>query len=410
MRKLLSINNYYYRRGGAEVVFLEQNRLFQQAGWEVIPFAMRHKDNMPSDWEEYFIKEIEFGGQYSLLEKLVRVPKVIYSMESRKKIDSLLYKTKPDICHAHNIYHHISPSILSVVKRHSVPLIITLHDLKLACPAYKMLSNGEVCEKCKNGQLHKVITNRCLKDSLALSVVVYLEAITNKLLRSYINNVDKFVVPSQFYLNKLVEWGWDESKFAYIPNFVDTSELVPNSQNEAGNYFVYYGRLSEEKGLQTLIRAAANAKAELKIIGTGPDEQMLKNLVAELGSATEFLGYLTGESLFSWIRKSRAVVLPSEWYENAPMSVLESYALGKPVIGANIGGIPEIIREGETGAIYNAGSVDDLQRVLEEYINMNQNAIAEMGRVARTWVENNFTIEMYRDRMLKLYSQYCTVA
>ena len=171
MATLLAINNYYYYRGGAETLFLEHNRIFQDLGWQVVPFAMRHAQNLATPWSEFFVDEVEFGNDYSLREKLVRVPKVIYSFEAREKLARLLKAVEPDVCHAHNIYHHISPSILGLLKRRGIPTVLTLHDLKIACPAYSMLTHDGICERCRGGRLYNVLAHRCIKGSRALSAI-----------------------------------------------------------------------------------------------------------------------------------------------------------------------------------------------------------------------------------------------
>lgn len=402
MATLLSINNYYYRRGGAEVVFLAQNELFESMGWKVVPFAMHHKHNIPSPWSRYFVDEIEFGEQYSLLEKLRKIPKTIYSTESQRKLESLIAAEKPDICHIHNIYHHISPSILPVLKRQRIPVVLTLHDLKIACPAYKMLNRSGVCERCKQGRLYNVVTNRCVKDSIALSTVVLLEGVLHRLLKTYEKNVDRFVVPSEFYLEKFVEWGWNRERFVHIPNFVDVVEH--QAGDSVGSQFVYFGRLAPEKGVATFIRAAALAGVSALIVGTGPEHEALIGLAKSLGADVKFLGYRSGEQLREVIRAARATVLPSEWYENAPISVLESYALGVPVIGARIGGIPELIREGETGFTFLSGSADELAVVLRKTQEMSCAELAAMGRNARALAESEFTSERYSERLVNLYA------
>lgn len=181
MTVLLSINNYYYRRGGADAVFLEENRLFEEIGWNVIPFAMQYPKNYTTVWNKYFINEIEYGSEYSIWNKIKYVPKVIYSLEARRNLNRLLNHIEPHICHAHNIYHHISPSILSLLKKREIPTLLTLHDLKLACPAYTMLTHDGICERCKNGRLYNVIRHKCVKRSLALSTVIFFESTINRL-------------------------------------------------------------------------------------------------------------------------------------------------------------------------------------------------------------------------------------
>lgn len=367
------------------------------------PFSMRHLKNIESPWSKYFVDEIEYGSAYSAWEKIIRVPKVIYSFEAQNNISALLDVFPADICHAHNIYHHISPSILKIVKQRGIPVVMTLHDLKLACPAYNMLASDGVCERCKGGHIHNVLVRRCIKGSVTLSAIVMAESLLHNAIQTFEKYVDRFVVPSRFYINKLIEWGWDEARFTYIPNTVNTDEF--RAEYKPGRSFVYFGRLSREKGVATLIKAAALASVPVKIIGTGHEEASLRELARELGSDVSFLGYLSGDALHDAIRSSRTVILPSEWYENAPLSILEAYALGKPVIGADIGGIPELIRSGETGSVFKSGSVEDLSTMLTNYDLMADAQISDMGRNGRLWMNTDFRAEQYLSKTLKLYGE-----
>ncbi len=403
MTTLLSVNNYYYYRGGAETVFLEHNQMFERQGWQVVPFSMQHARNLPSPWSEHFVDEIEFGESYSLRQKLARVPRVIYSGQARQRLRRLLDETQPDLCHAHNIYHHISPSILGLLKQRGVPVVLTLHDLKIACPAYQMLASDGICERCRHGRLYNVVRHRCIKDSSALSAIVMVEAIVHRMLGSYRDCVDRFVVPSRFYASKLAEWGFPAEKFRHVPNFVDAPRYEPDFT--PGERLLYFGRLAPEKGLHTLVRATAAVHGKLSIAGIGPEFESLRRLVAETGADVEFLGYLSGAKLHEAVRSARAVVLPSEWYENAPMSVLEAYALGKPVIGARIGGIPELIHNDVTGFQFESDDEVSLAAILERVAVSSDARLAEMGRAGRAWVEAEFTAEVYLERMLAVYGE-----
>ncbi len=401
MPTLLSINNYHYYRGGAETVFLEHNRMFRELHWEVVPFAMSHPKNLPTPWSKFFVDELEFGHQYSLPDKLRRLPKVIYSFEARAKLSKLLGLTRPDVAHGHNIYHHISPSILGLLRRRSIPTVLTLHDLKIACPAYSMLASDGICERCRSGRLYNVVAHRCIKDSLALSLVVMLEAALHKLLGSYRHCVDRFVVPSRFYIEKFAAWGFPSAQFVHVPNFIEPARYRP--EYSPGRHFLYFGRLSREKGVRTLIEAAARCGAPLALVGTGPQADELRVLARQLQARVEFLGYLTGDALHDAIRSARAVVLPSEWYENAPMSVLEGYALGKPLLGARIGGIPELLQEGLTGRSFESSNVDSLAGALQDFMARPAAELQELGRNGRQWVENEFSAARYADSIRAVY-------
>lgn len=400
--RLLSLNSYHYKRGGSDAVYFEHDALFRSIGWETAFFSMHHPENEPSEWSRYFVDELEFGSQYSLAAKLKMAGKVIYSWEAVDKLKELLDHWEPDVAHAHCIYHHLSPSVLALLRARGIPTVMTAHDLKLACPAYKMLNRHGICEKCKGGNLLNVVVNRCVHDSLPVSTLVMIESIIHKSLGMYRKNLNRVVVPSRFFATKLKEWGWPEEQLVYIPNYVHAENYEP--AYDPGDYMLYFGRLAPEKGLKTLISAAARSKIALKIAGTGPQQSELIEFAANTGGDIEFLGFQTKANLWPVIRHARAVVLPSEWYENAPMSVLEANALGKVVIGSNIGGIPELIEHGHTGYLFESGNIDALVEHLSMVESMSNTQIVAMGKSARQHVANTYTIDRYSRAMQALYA------
>lgn len=404
-RRLLAINNYFYRRGGAESVFLDHIDLFTAAGWDVVPFAMQHPANLPSPWSGHFVSEIEYGGAGGPLTKARQAAKVVFSLEARRKIRDLIGLARPSVAHAHNVYHHISPSIFSALKAEGVPLVMTAHDLKIACPAYKMLSRGSVCERCQGGRIHNVLLHRCVKDSVAVSGLVLMETLVHRGLGLYRDTLDRLIAPSRFYREKLIAWGWDANRIAHIPNCIDTSAYVPATGE--GDYFVYAGRLSSEKGLATLLRATALARQKLILAGSGPEEERLRRLADNFGADVGFAGHLDKPALQRLIGDALALVLPSEWYENAPISLLEAYALGRPVIGARIGGIPELIAEGETGLLVESGNAAALAEAMAALAALSPTARAGMGASGRDWVAREFSPDRYRERTLTLYEAIC---
>jgi len=403
MPNLLNVNSYHYRRGGSDVVYFEHAALMASAGWDNACFSMHHPKNEASPWEPYFIDELEFGQAYSALDKIKMATKVIYSFEAQRKLSALLKVFKADVAHLHCIYHHQSPSILYTLRDHGIPAVMTAHDLKIACPAYKMLNRTGICERCKDGRVFNVIRHKCIRESTAASVIVAAESALHRSLKTYQRLLTKVVAPSRFYMVKLQEWGIPAEKIVYIPNYVDASLFTP--RYEPGDYFLYFGRLAPEKGVGTLIKAAHAAKVPLKIAGTGPMEQELRALTSSLGSKADFVGFKSGTALHDLIRNARAVVLPSEWYENAPMSVLESFALGKPVIGANIGGIPEMITPGETGWTYESGNQHDLAELLRTVYPMSDATLTKMGRQAQHIASTKFTHQRYLQDISLLYEK-----
>jgi glycosyltransferase involved in cell wall biosynthesis len=399
---LLSINNYYYPRGGAEVVFFRHNDALQNAGWDVVPFAMNHSKNVGGAERSDFVSELEYGrGTESALAKIRKGAKAVYSFEAREKLDSLIDRSLPDLCHAHNVYHHLSPSILGLIGRRGIPLVMTLHDLKIACPAYSMLTHDGICERCRDGRLYQVVTNRCMKGSLMLSALVMIESYVHRFLDSYMRNVDCFLVPSRFYQRKLVEWGFPASRFEYVPNFVATESIEPNYV--PGKRFVFFGRLTQEKGVATLIRAAAAAGVGVDIIGTGPQERELHALAQ--GQDVRFLGFLTGAKLDAAVGAARAVVAPSEWYENAPLAVLEGAALGKPLIVSDAGGLPELVIDGESGWSFESRSVEGLAERLRSVAHLPDSDVMAVGIAARRRMQDEFSPARYLERIRVVYQR-----
>ncbi len=403
MPHLLSINSYHYRRGGADAVYLDHAALMESLGWRNTFFSMHFPENLPCDTSEYFVDEIQFGHRYTAWEKMVKATKVIYSFEAQRKLRRLIADRKPDIAHLHNVYHHLSPSILSVLGELGIPAVMTAHDLKIACPNNKMLNGHGICERCKGGRYYQAVVNRCVLDSVAASAIVAMESSVHHWLRSYRKYLDRIVVPSRFFIDKFVEWGWSRDKFVHVPNFLDAARFEPSY--EPGSRLVYFGRLAREKGLFTLIRAAARAKVPVVLVGTGPIEEELRQLATRLEAPVEFTGHRSGALLYSLVRSARATVLPSEWYENAPISVLESLAMGKPVIGARIGGIPEMVCDGETGWLFESGNVDALETAMRTALDCPASTIGSLGRQGRRLVETEFSRARYTASMLEIYAR-----
>jgi glycosyltransferase involved in cell wall biosynthesis len=403
MPHLLNVNNYHYRRGGAEAVYLGHGAMFADAGWSIDWFSMKHPLNPHGTDERFFAELIDLEYMQGGMQRLKAAANIIYNPDARARIGALIDERRPDVAHLHNIYHHLSPSILLELKRRGVPVVLTAHDLKMLCPSYKMISRSEVCERCKGGRLWNLAARKCLKNSHALSSLIALESSIHRLLGLYARFVDRIVVPSLFYRTKFLEWGWDSEQVVYIPNFLPLA-VSPRRVPEFGPV-LYFGRLSEEKGVSTLIHAAARSGVAVVIAGTGPEEEIFRSLATELSAPVTFVGHRLGAELVALVQSARAVVLPSEWYENAPMSVLEAYAAGRPVLGAAIGGIPELIREGVTGWTFSSGDVDALAAALSRIAEADVHELNAMGRAGAALAAADFSQHRYLERMQNLYCQ-----
>ena len=377
--------------------------MMQALGFDCGWFAMQHPKNEPTPWAEHFIGELKFGQPYSPAQKLVMATKVVWSWEARRRLARLLDRFPADIAHLHCIYHHHSPAILPLLAERGVPAVMTAHDLKIACPNYKMRTHDGPCERCRDGGVWNVVRHRCVQGSLAASAVVAVESGLHRALGTWRRHLAAIVCPSRFFVDKFVEWGWPRERFVHVPNWVDAQGFAP--AYAPGGYALYFGRLILDKGLATLVRAAHAAGLPLKLAGTGPDEVALRALVASLGAEVEFIGYRSGAALHDAVRGARCVVLASELFENAPMMVLEAMALGQPVVGARIGGIPEVIDDGETGWLFDSGDVDALAKRLAVVKALPDARLAAMGRAARALVEARFSRARYLQAMLALYAR-----
>jgi glycosyltransferase involved in cell wall biosynthesis len=393
--KILFANKFFFRNGGSEVVMFDEMELMRRRGVGVIEFSMTDERNIPSDYESYFVSQKSYR-QVSRADKVRSAISLVHSREAVAKIGKLIEDEKPDVLHCHNIYHQLTPSIITAASRAGVPVVLTLHDYKPVCPVYTQLSNGKVCTSCADGHFESVLTQRCADGSLARSALLWAEARYHALAGSY-HRVDKFICPSKFMREAMVRrFGAD--KVVHLPNGIDASRIEISRQDEG--YVLYLGRLSSEKGVETLLRthAASRARWRLMIAGTGP---LLADLQRKYPSA-EFTGHLGGIELEAAIKGAALIVVPSEWHENSPISILEAMAHGKPIVASRIGGIPELVREGKTGLLFDPGNVDQLSGKITMLLG-NRGLREAFGRNAREIVEDEYSLKAHGSALISLY-------
>ncbi|RDU24786.1 glycosyltransferase family 4 protein [Anaerosacchariphilus polymeriproducens] len=402
--KVLNINKFFYIKGGAETYYFELNHMLEKHGHQVMHFSMKHENNVSSAYNEYFINNIDYYKQTRFFQKVKNAGKIVYSIEAAKKLEQLIKKEKPDIAHLQNFHHQLSGSILRVLKKYGIPVVYTAHDLKLICGNYKMLAHNEICEACKGGKHIQCYKRKCVKDSRAGSLVNTIEMYLADWMKMN-ECIDKIITPSRFYLDKMVEFGIAKEKVEYIPNFINASKFEPKFM--PGEYFVYFGRLAEEKGLYTLLEAMEKVeKTMLYIIGTGPIEENVTKMLQNKGlnSKVKMLGYKSGKELTSILENSISNILPSEWYENGPYSVLEMMCMGKPTIAANIGGLPDMVVNEKTGLLFEFKNADDLAYKIQRLSDDKEEAI-RMGKNARALVEKVHSEEAYYTKLIQVYEQ-----
>lgn len=401
--KILLVNKFFFLKGGSETSFFNTANLLEKRGHKVMFFSMKHPLNLPSVYEKYFVSNIdyEFNG---LENRLNAASRLLYSFEAKEKIERLIKEQKPDIAHLHNIHHQISPSVLTSLRKFKIPIVLTLHDYKMVCPSYSMMYNGKTCMACGGGKYYRCFLKRCNKGSRIKSLLSAMEMyLHHKVLHIY-KLADIFISPSMFLKHKLEEMGFT-GKVVHLPNFIKLGENAP-AYNLDEKSIVYFGRLSREKGLFDLIDAVKDIKGiTLRIIGEGSLEGEIKNKISVEGiNNVILLGYKKGEDLKNEIIKSMFVILPSTCFENNPMSIIEAFSLGKPVIGSRIGGIPELVKDGRTGLSFEAGNPLDLRIKIEDLIN-NPGKAVEMGKNACLFVDKEFSAEKHYQGLMEIYSR-----
>lgn len=365
--KICLINKFHTVKGGSETYYFGLGELLQKQGHKVIYFSMKDEKNRPCDQQKYFVENVDFNAKMGKLQTVKTALKMLYSFEAKKKFEQLLRDEKPDIVHLNIFQSQLTGSIVDAAKKHNIPIVYTAHDLKSVCPNYQMLNHGRICEKCLNGKYANCFKTGCMKDSKAKSLLATMEAEVYKFKKIY-QKMDLVITPSNFYKKKLEEAQIVKCPVIHMTNFLpEETRYQCGAVN--GDYFLYFGRLSREKGIMTLVRAYAKAKINkpLCIVGTGSLKEQIEQLIAEKGlqKRVKLLGFKTGQELKDIVEGALCVCLPSEWYENGPYSIMEAQAAGRPVIVSSNGGLPELVVDGVTGYITKPKDVDSLAEKLE---------------------------------------------
>ncbi len=400
---VLQCNKFYFLRGGTEAYLFLLTRLLEERGHRVVPFAMQHPENVRSPFAPYFVSGVEPAETLAAARPgrmLALAARTLYSREARRRIAALLDHARPDVAHVHNIYHQLSPSILLELRRRGIRTVMTLHDYKLVCGNYQMLTRDGPCERCLGGWHYQATLQRCVKDSLAASLLASIEMYTHGALRFYTATVEEFICPSRFLLGRMKAGGIPADRLVHLPNFIDPTAYEP--RRTWGEYVVYYGRLSAEKGTHVLLEAMRRLpRLQLVIAGSGPEEARLRHTAADLPNV-RFAGFLERPALTALVREALCTVLPSLWYENCPLSVLEAFALARPVVASAIGGLPELVEDGITGRLVPPG---DAMRLAEALAWMtDQHAAAkDMGQEGRRRAEGIYGPAAHYARIMELY-------
>lgn len=361
--RVLIVNKFYYPRGGDCVCTLNLERLLKLNGHEVAVYAMHYPENLPSRYDRYFATNVDFAGGVG--NKLRALRRMLGYGDVRKSFSRMLDDFKPDVVHLNNIHSYLSPVLAELAHARGCRVVWTLHDYKLLCPSYSCLCRGQVCEACFHDK-SQVVKRRCMRNSMAASVIAYIEALVwnRKRLERV---VDAFICPSRFMADKMIDGGFGNNRIKVICNFVDTDKLSEFQKNRNCNredYYCYVGRLSSEKGIATLLDVASQKTFKLKVAGDGPIGEALRLQYSQYANI-EFLGHCDASRVGELLSHARFSVLPSEWYENNPLGIIESLCGGTPVVGSKIGGITELIDE-TTGILFSSGNREDLSVAIQQ--------------------------------------------
>lgn len=357
-KKILLVNKFLYPNGGSETYIFELGRQFQKMGHEVQYFGMEHKGRIAGNRVESYTSDMNFHDKG--IKKILYPFKIIYSIEARKKIRRVLDDFEPDVVHLNNFNFQITPSIIYEIKRwekktgNRIVLIYTAHDYQWVCPNHmmKIPAKNELCFQCQGKKFSRCIKNKCIHNSRVKSILGTLEAELYYFLKTY-NKIDCILCPSYFMKEKLSVNPLLAGKLVVLYNFIDK---VKDVNNEMKDYVLYFGRYSEEKGVDTLLKVC-DSLPDIPFVfaGDGP----LKEKIS-LHDNVKDVGFLRGEKLKTVISNSKFVVFPSQWYENCPFSVMEAQHYGVPVIASRIGGVPELVQDGKTGVLFEAGNENEL--------------------------------------------------
>ncbi len=380
--RILIVHNYYTQPGGEDVVFEAERALLERYGHEVITF-------------------VEDNARLNVINPLKAAVDTIWSKEAQRNIRKLIEQSRPDVVHFHNTFLRISPAAYYVVKEMGLPVVQTLHNYRLICPGALLMRDGHLCEDC----LDKVIpwpgiVYSCWRNSRMGTAVVTAMLTVHRLLKTWTKQVDVYIALTEFARCKFIEGGLPAEKISVKPNFIYPD---PGNGEHGGNFALFVGRFSAEKGVKTLLTAWRLLKGvPLKVVGDGPLMAEVRGCVEREGLTVEVLGRRSHEEVFALMRSASFLLFPSEWYETFGMTIAEAFACGLPVVASQLGAMAEIVEDGRTGLLFEPGNPEDLAARVEWALAHPQE-MRRMGRAARQEFEQKYTAEKNYQMLMQIY-------
>lgn len=408
--RILLVNYRYFISGGPEKYMFNIKKMLENNGHEVIPFSIHSNKNVETEYSKYFVEPIG-GRDATYFDEVKKTPKSIwqmltrsvYSAEVEKAIKKEIKDIKPDLVYIIHFVNKLSPSVITGAKKLGIPVVLRLSDYFLLCPRFDFMYQKKICEDCLSKGYRSCIKKRCVKGSLFASVIRVFSMKFHSFIHVY-RGVDAFITPSEFLKKKLVANGFDEKKIICIPTFTASKSEIGEPQ--VGSYGLYFGRITEEKGVETVIKAYEKLPGyEIKIMGDDTTEEAtrLKEYVKKHGMKNvEFLGFKSGTELEEVIKGARFTLIPSIWYDNLPNTALESFQYSKPVIASNIGSLPELVVDGVNGYLFGAGNEDALVKMIQKMD--DDELVMKMGAESRRRLETRFAPQTHYDALMKVFS------
>lgn len=395
--RILLANKFHWNKGGSEKYYFELGELLKKHGHEVAYFSMEDEKNIKTGDKEYFVPQFDLNNSSKL-----KALDVISNKHNQKIMEQALDDFKPDIVHLNNFQRQLSASIIKPCIDRKIPIVFTAHDVQAICPAITMMDNDKrPCELCMHGKYMNCIKKSCNKGSKLKSILGALEGYYYRIHKIYTEKINYIITPSEFYRKKFIEDGVNENKIQAIHNSIEMDDY--NVKTEDDGYALYFGRLSKEKGILDLINAFKSCKdGKLFIAGEGPEKETIEQIIKEnkLGRRVKLLGFLNKEQMTEITRKCKFVVVPSIWYENCPYSILETLAIGKPIIGSNMGGIPELVNDNKNGFIYS--TVEELTDRMNTLFE-DKKLVEKFGKESKNLAKKNYDREVYYKKIEKIY-------
>ena len=409
--KIIIVHYRYFVVGGPEKYLFNIMNKLEREGHEVVPFSVRSKKNVKSEYEKYFVDPI--GDDESIYYKeYKKTPRVIaqllkrsfYDIDVKNSLKKLIEKEKPDLIYCMCYINKLSPSVIDAAKECNVKIVVRLSEYGLMCPNYSFLRNGDICEKCATEGLQHCVKNKCVQGSTMASLVRALSMQYHKMIHIY-DHVDAFITPSLFLKKKLQEYKVLKSPVFHVPTFTKIEDRLEYNEKRQ-NYGLYFGRVAKEKGVEYLVEAYEKLGDDYQLMVVGDDQSeealRLKKYMQEhhVNNVT-FAGFKLGKELTDIIADARYVFVPSIWYDNFPNVVLEAYIYSKPVIASDLGSLPEMVKDHETGLLFETKNSDAIAKCVREMDNDAE--VERMSKNAFNCIQEEFSEDIHYQKLMKVF-------